>query len=95
MHSRKRYFTFSIIFILIGVIILSIFKLNLGIDFASGTRVEVLTNEPLTEERVLTYMEDLGYPSDDIVISGDTKNIAAVRYVDEFSQDEILKLKKK
>ncbi|MEK3975077.1 protein translocase subunit SecDF [Psychrobacillus sp. FSL K6-1267] len=94
VHSRKRYFTFSIIFILIGVIILSIFKLNLGIDFASGTRVEVLTNEPLTEERVLTYMEDLGYPSDDIVISGDTKNIAAVRYVDEFSQDEILKLKK-
>lgn len=94
VHSRKRYFTFSIIFILIGVIILSIFKLNLGIDFASGTRVEVLTNEPLTEERVLTYMENLGYPSDDIVISGDTKNIAAVRYVDEFSQDEILKLKK-
>ncbi|MBD7944384.1 protein translocase subunit SecDF [Psychrobacillus sp. Sa2BUA9] len=94
VHSRRRYFTFSIIFILIGVIILSIFKLNLGIDFASGTRVEVLTNEPLTEERVLTYMENLGYPSDDIVISGDTKNIAAVRYVDEFSQDEILKLKK-
>ncbi|MGE7979189.1 protein translocase subunit SecDF [Psychrobacillus sp. NPDC093200] len=94
VHSRRRYFTFSIIFILIGVIILSIFKLNLGIDFASGTRVEVLTNEPLTEERVLTYMEDLGYPSDDIVISGDTKNIAAVRYVDEFPQDEILKLKK-
>lgn len=94
VHSRRRYFTFSIIFILIGVIILSIFKLNLGIDFASGTRVEVLTNEPLTEERVLTYMENLGYPSDDIIISGDTKNIAAVRYVDEFSQDEILKLKK-
>ncbi|MEK4245621.1 protein translocase subunit SecDF [Psychrobacillus sp. FSL K6-2684] len=94
VHSRKRYFTFSIIFILIGVIILSIFKLNLGIDFASGTRVEVLTNESLTEERVLNYMEDLGYPSDDIVISGDTKNIAAVRYVDEFSQEEILKLKK-
>ncbi|WP_342598955.1 protein translocase subunit SecDF [Psychrobacillus sp. FSL H8-0483] len=94
VHSRKRYFTISIVFILIGVIVLSIFKLNLGIDFASGTRVEVLTNEPLTEERVLSYMEDLGYQSDDIVLSGDTNNIAAVRYVDEFSQDEILKLKK-
>lgn len=93
VHSRKRYFTFSIVFILIGVIVLSIFKLNLGIDFASGTRVEVVTNEQLTEERVLSYMEDLGYPSDDIVLSGDTNNIAAVRYVDEFTQDEILKLK--
>ncbi|MEK3953528.1 protein translocase subunit SecDF [Psychrobacillus sp. FSL K6-1464] len=93
VHSRKRYFTFSIVFILIGVIVLSIFKLNLGIDFASGTRVEVVTNEQLTEERVLSYMEDLGYPSDDIVFSGDTNNIAAVRYVDEFTQDEILKLK--
>lgn len=93
VHSRKRYFTFSIVFILIGVIVLSIFKLNLGIDFASGTRVEVVTNEKLTEERVVSYMEDLGYPSDDIVLSGDTNNIAAVRYVDEFTQDEILKLK--
>lgn len=93
VHSRKRYFTLSIVFILIGVTVLSIFKLNLGIDFASGTRVEVLANEPLTEERVLSYMEDLGYPSDDIVLSGDTNNIAAVRYVDEFSQNEILKLK--
>lgn len=93
VHSRKRYFIFSIVFILIGVIVLSIFKLNLGIDFASGTRVEVVTNEKLTEERVVSYMEDLGYPSDDIVLSGDTNNIAAVRYVDEFTQDEILKLK--
>ena len=29
---------------------LGIFKLNLGIDFSSGTRVEILANETLTRE---------------------------------------------
>jgi len=93
VHTRKRYFTFSIIFILVGMIVLSIFKLNLGIDFASGTRVEIQADSSLTEEEVSTYVEELGYPSDDIVISGEDSNIGVVRYVDEFTQDEILKLK--
>ncbi|MFJ8237320.1 protein translocase subunit SecDF [Ureibacillus sp. NPDC094379] len=93
VHTRKRYFTISIVLILVGVIVLGIFKLNLGIDFSSGTRVEVLTEETLTEDRVSNYMEELGYPSDDISISGENKNIAAIQYKEDFSQAEILQLK--
>ena len=29
---------------------LGIFKLNLGIDFSSGTRVEILADQPLTRD---------------------------------------------
>ncbi|RHW38657.1 protein translocase subunit SecDF [Lysinibacillus yapensis] len=93
VHTRKRYFTISIVLILAGMIVLGIFKLNLGIDFSSGTRVEILADEQLTEEQVSDYMESLGYPSDDISISGESNNIAAIQYKEEFSQQEILELK--
>lgn len=93
VHTRKRYFTISIVLILAGMIVLGIFKLNLGIDFSSGTRVEVLAEESLTSEQVSDYMESLGYPSDDISISGEDSNIASIQYKEEFSQQEILDLK--
>ena len=72
---------------------LSVFKLNLGIDFSSGTRVEVLSNEALTEVEVGEQLEKVGYPTTDIVISGDTNNIGVVRYKDEFKQEEVNQLK--
>jgi len=95
VHTRKRYFTLSIILILAGAIVLGLFKLNLGIDFASGTRVDVLAQESLTEEKVSSYMESIGYPSDDIIISGETQNIAAIQYTEEFTQQQILEIKEK
>ena len=93
VKSRKRYFTLSIILLLVGAIMLGVFKLNLGIDFSSGTRVEVLANETLDKEGVSKFIESVDFPSTDIVISGDTGNIGVIRYKDEFSPEEINKFK--
>ena len=65
---------------MIGIIILSVLKLNLSIDFTSGTRVEVLANEPLTKEMVAAELDKLNLHTDDIVISGDEKNIGVARF---------------
>lgn len=93
--TRKRFYVLSTVLLVAGVIMLGVFKLNLGIDFSSGTRVEVLSNKPLTTDEVSQYLESIGHPSNDIVISGDTKNIGVVRYKDnEFKQEEINALKK-
>lgn len=93
VSSRKIYFTLSVVLLAAGMIVLSIFKLNLGIDFASGTRVEILAEQSLTAEELSDYADEIGYPTSDIVISGDTKNIGVLRYVDEFTQEEITSLK--
>ena len=93
VQTRKRFYVISSILLISGVIVLGIFKLNLGIDFSSGTRVEILSDKPLTTEEISTTMEELGHPSSEIVISGDTNNIGVVRYADEFSQETINKLK--
>lgn len=93
VHNRKRFYVISTALLVTGVIMLAVFKLNLGIDFSSGTRVEILAEQTLTKEVLTDYLEEIGHPSNDVVISGETKNIGVIRYKEEFKQDEINKLK--
>ncbi|MEK3934093.1 protein translocase subunit SecDF [Sporosarcina sp. FSL W7-1349] len=93
VHSRKRFYVISTVLLAAGIIMLAVFKLNLGIDFSSGTRIEIMAEKPLTKEVVTDYLEEIGHPSSDIVISGETGNIGVVRYKEEFKQEEINKLK--
>ena len=91
--TRKIFYTISIVLLIAGAIMLSIFKLNLGIDFSSGTRVEILAQEPLNQETLAEQIEELGNPSDDILISGEERDIGVIRYKDEFTQEEVNKFK--
>ncbi|MDW0109612.1 protein translocase subunit SecDF [Sporosarcina aquimarina] len=93
VRSRKRFYAISIALIVAGAIVLGIFKLNLGIDFSSGTRAEILSDSALTKEEVSTYLDDIGHPTEDIVISGDKSNIGVARFKEEFSQEEVKELK--
>ncbi|MGN7408527.1 protein translocase subunit SecDF [Sporosarcina sp. SAFN-010] len=93
VHSRKRFYTLSIVLLIVGAIILGIFKLNLGIDFSSGTRAEILSESAITKDEISTYLEDIGYPTEDIVISGDKSNIGVARFKEEFSQEEVSDIK--
>lgn len=93
VKSRKKALaTFGTILV-IGLIVLSIFKLNLSIDFTSGTRVDILTNESLTTEMVSDEFEKIGIPTDDIVISGDEKNTGVAQFNVALSQEEIAAIK--
>lgn len=94
VNARKKFFTASIVFIAIGAILLGVFKLNLGIDFSSGTRVEILSEDSLTKDELSTYLESIDYPAEDIVISGDNKEIGVIRYKDDFGQEEINNMKR-
>lgn len=93
VHSRKIFYIASITLTIAGIIILSVFKLNLGIDFSSGTRVQIESTQPLTQELVSEKIESIGLPSDDIVISGENGDSAVVRYKEDFTQEEIKTLK--
>lgn len=93
VHNRKKFYTVSIAIMIVGIIIISIFKLNLGIDFSSGTRVEILAEEQTTQEEISDYLDSIGFPSDKIVISGEDQNTAVITYKDDLNQQEILDLK--
>ncbi|EIJ79001.1 bifunctional preprotein translocase subunit SecD/SecF [Bacillus methanolicus PB1] len=90
---RRKFFGVSGFLLAAGIIILSVLGLNLAIDFTSGTRVEILSKEPLTTERVSAELEKLNLKSDDIVISGEDKNIGVARFKGVLSKEEIADLK--
>lgn len=91
--KRKRFFRISIILFVVGAIALGVLRLNLAIDFSQGTRVEILSTEPLTTEVVADEFERLGHETDDIVISGEDKEIGVARFKDVLTKNEIADLK--
>ncbi|MBW3111893.1 protein translocase subunit SecDF [Bacillus sp. MCCB 382] len=91
--QRKKFFTLSAVLITAGIIILAIFRLNLGIDFVSGSRMEVLADQSLKTEQIQDELKEINLPSEDVVISGDKDNIAVVRYTDDLNKDDIATLK--
>ncbi|PYF08845.1 protein translocase subunit SecDF [Ureibacillus chungkukjangi] len=93
VRNRKKYYSFSIGILIVGAILIGIFKLNLGIDFSSGTRVEILADQQLTQEEVTEYVEEIGFPAEKIVISGEEQNTAVITYNEDLTQQEILDYK--
>ena len=91
--KRKRYFGIAGTLLVLGIIILFVFKLNLSIDFTKGTRIEILADQPLTAEMVSTELNKLDISTDDIVISGDNNNIGVARLTDVLTQEEISEIK--
>ncbi|HLO12885.1 MAG TPA: protein translocase subunit SecDF [Pseudoneobacillus sp.] len=95
VHSRKIWFIFSSSVIILGFIIVSIFRLNLGIDFSSGTRIEILSDKALTTSVVKDALKDANIDTDDIVISGNKDEIGVARYKGVLNKTEIADLKTK
>ena len=91
--KRKKYFGIAGTLLVLGIIILFVFKLNLSIDFTKGTRIEILADQPLTAEMVSTELNKLDISTDDIVISGDNNNIGVARLTDVLTQEEISEIK--
>ncbi len=93
VQHRKKFFTLSSILIGLGIISLLIFNLNLGIDFASGSRVEITAEQSLTDDKIKEQLQSLDLEAEEVIISGDNENIAVARYVGVLSQGEIGELK--
>ncbi|MER0467071.1 protein translocase subunit SecDF [Bacillus cabrialesii subsp. cabrialesii] len=91
--KRKYFFIFSSAVTIAGIIILLVFKLNLGIDFASGARIEVQSDHKLTTEQVEKDFQSLGMDPDTVVLSGEKSNAGVARFVGVPDKDTIAKVK--
>lgn len=93
VKHRKKFFVLSSVLIVAGIIILFVAKLNLSIDFTSGTRVELATNEPLSADTIEKEFKSIGLKPDEIVLSGNDKSTAVVRFVGAFDKETISNVK--
>ncbi|MGN1401352.1 MAG: protein translocase subunit SecDF [Bacillus sp. (in: firmicutes)] len=92
VKKRKFFYGFSALAMVVGLVVLLIFKLNLSIDFTSGTRIDIQSDQSLTTEQVAADAEKLGIDSDNIVLSGDKNEGATIQTIN-LDKDRIIEVK--
>ncbi|WP_163652916.1 protein translocase subunit SecDF [Listeria sp. PSOL-1] len=91
-HHRLFLGIFTTITI-VGIILLAVFKMNLGIDFASGTRAEITSNAKITQSTVEKDLKEINMPSDNITFQGKNSTTAVISYKGALKQNEVAKFK--
>jgi SecD/SecF fusion protein len=93
VKRSKLFFAISGAMVVIGLVLLFTAKLNLGIDFSSGTRIDLMSETSLTTEEVKQELNKLRLEPKDIVLSGNKNEMAIVRFLGVLDQNEISQLK--
>jgi SecD/SecF fusion protein len=93
VKHRNKFFVLSGALLLLGLITLLVFRLNLAIDFTSGTRVEVLADKPVTTDQLKSSFDQLHLKPDDITLAGKNNDTGVARLKGVLSKDEIANLK--
>jgi preprotein translocase subunit SecF len=58
VKSSRRFLIISAIITLLGIVAVSIFGLNYGIDFSSGTSMDISTKKPVAEEKLRAFLDN-------------------------------------
>jgi len=93
VKHRKVFFAISIILVVIGAVSLLTFKLNPGIDFTSGSRIEILADQKLTANEVKKDLSEIDLEAKSVLISGEKNNTAVMRFDNELPKDKLDEVK--
>lgn len=92
VKQRKKFFIFSSLLTIIGLICLLTIGLKLSIDFESGTKIE-FSGKQLNAAEITKDFEGMGLkPDGQPVISGKNSNRATVSFVGMLSREEVAKV---
>ncbi|MDF2558438.1 MAG: secDF [Bacillales bacterium] len=90
----KYFFATSIIMTAIGLVALPTIGLNAGIDFSSGSRIEITSNQKLTVPEVKKEVESFDIEVEDAILAGTGSKAAIVRTKGVLSKTKIEEVKK-
>src|SRR5690625_4841698 len=91
--KRKLYFSISAVLLLVGVASLLISGLNLGIDFVSGTRLDITINKPFTTEQVRDMLEQQGITDAQIRLGGEDEGTAIVNIPADLDKEKVFDIR--
>lgn len=89
IKHRNKFFIISILLFVIGFGALLFNGLNLGVDFVSGTRLDVESESKFTKESLEKELQSLQLEVHSVSLSGEPSNRATVIFREEFSKEEI------
>lgn len=91
VKNRNLYFIISTLLTIVGIVFLLTIGLKLGIDFDSGSRVNIQATETLTNEGVEEEFKSLGLEPESVVLAGNNDQ-ANVAFKGALSKDEVAKI---
>ncbi|SDW29116.1 preprotein translocase subunit SecF/SecD/SecF fusion protein [Marininema mesophilum] len=89
VKARKWFFLFSIATILLGVVSLFTQGLNLGIDFVSGSRLDINIQQAFDKEKADAKLAELGYPNPNTRVAGNNKELLVFRTDKAISKEKV------
>ncbi|WP_455661909.1 protein translocase subunit SecDF [Pradoshia sp.] len=92
IKPAKKFFIFSIVLTLIGIGSLFVRGMNLGIDFSSGSRIQITSDEKISVDEINGDLKKNGIVAQDVVLTGNEEKSVVVRTKQVFNKDEIAAL---
>jgi SecD/SecF fusion protein len=89
VQHRKKFIFATLILVVIGTASLVMFQINPGIDFTSGSRIEILAEESLETEEVENALADLDLQAQSVIPSGENNEAAVARFDTVLSESKI------
>jgi len=90
VKHRKKYFTFSIVVTILGILSLAIFGLNRGVDFKSGTTLDITAaGQAIDQAKAADLIGKAGLQAATIVVGGDNNDRVTARFEQVLSPDQV------
>ncbi|WP_123041261.1 protein translocase subunit SecF [Cohnella candidum] len=85
VKASKPFFIFSIAITLLGILFLSVFGLNYGIDFRSGTSVDISISKPIDKETTEKFLSEHSFGDHSLTTSS---NRLSIRFKDPLNEQQ-------
>ncbi|MFB4330915.1 protein translocase subunit SecF [Paenibacillus sp. CR_12] len=89
--KSRIFYVLSIVITILGLVFLLTRGLNYGVDFQSGSNVDISLSKPLTTEQINTILEDAGIGEDASVTPGNDR--VNIRFSEVLTEDQDQKLR--
>lgn len=91
MKASKYFYGFSIALAIVGIICISIFGLNYGVDFRSGSNIDVNLTKPVTQAQIQSLLDSQGIGKDVDYTPGNER--FGIRFSEVLTDQQVNELK--
>lgn len=95
ISKRKMFFAISIVLVVLSIGTLVVNKLNPGIDFTSGSRIDLISEQKIEKAELEDTFSEIDLTAKSILISGEEKDTAVARFDQVLTKTEVQTLQNK
>lgn len=92
VKHRRLFFTFSIAITVLGILTLLIFGLNRGVDFKSGTTLDISVGQAIDKAKAEEIIKNAGFEAAGITVGGANSERLSARFDKVLKADEVNKI---